>query len=67
MRQALPASIAEQLTLPVIAAPMFLVSSPELVVECCKAGIIGSFPSLNARTVDVLDDWMTRIAEELKK
>ncbi len=53
--------------MPVIAAPMFLVSSPELVVECCKAGIIGSFPSLNARTVDVLDDWMTRIAEELKK
>lgn len=53
--------------MPVIAAPMFLVSSPELVVECCKAGIIGSFPSLNARTVDVLDDWMTHIAEELRK
>jgi nitronate monooxygenase len=56
----------EQMTLPVIAAPMFLISSPEMVIECCKAGVIGSFPLLNARTADVLDDWMKRITEELE-
>ncbi|WCK56528.1 nitronate monooxygenase [Aneurinibacillus sp. Ricciae_BoGa-3] len=54
-----------RVTLPVITAPMFLVSSPDLVIESCKAGIIGSFPTLNARTVDILDDWMKRITEEL--
>lgn len=46
---------------------MFLVSTPEMVIECCKEGIIGSFPSLNARPVEVLDEWMKRITEELQK
>jgi nitronate monooxygenase len=45
-----------------IAAPMFLVSGPDLVLACCRAGIVGSFPAPNARTVDILDDWMGRIA-----
>lgn len=63
----LPPHIADQLVLPVIAAPMFLVSSPDMVIESCKAGIIGSFPSLNARTVDILNDWMKRITEELER
>ncbi|BCU81418.1 2-nitropropane dioxygenase [Polycladomyces abyssicola] len=66
MHHKLPPHIADQLVLPVIAAPMFLVSSPDMVIESCKAGIIGSFPLLNARTVDILDDWMKRITEELK-
>ncbi|SDP24984.1 nitronate monooxygenase [Paenibacillus sp. yr247] len=57
--------ITEQMTLPVIAAPMFLISGPEMVIECCKTGIIGSFPLLNARTTDILDEWMKRISEEL--
>jgi nitronate monooxygenase len=59
------AEIRSQMVLPVVAAPMFLVSGPELVVEACRAGIIGSFPAPNARTVEVLADWMTRIADEL--
>lgn len=58
--------ITEHMTLPVIAAPMFLISSPEMVIECCKSGIIGSFPLLNARTAYILDDWMKQITEELE-
>lgn len=50
------------LRLPMIAAPMFLVSGPDLVLACCRAGIVGSFPAPNARTVEALDDWMGRIA-----
>ncbi|RZJ81022.1 MAG: nitronate monooxygenase, partial [Brevundimonas sp.] len=46
---AIPASLQSGLKLPVIAAPMFLVSGPELVVACCNAGVIGTFPSLNER------------------
>lgn len=57
----------ETLTLPVIAAPMFLVSSPKLVIESCKAGIIGSFPLLNARTSDDLKDWMKQITESIEQ
>jgi nitronate monooxygenase len=53
--------------LPVFAAPMFLVSGPELVVAACKAGIIGAFPTPNARPIEVLDDWMRRITEGLAK
>lgn len=59
--------IKNQMELPVIAAPMFLVSGPDLVIESCKAGIIGSFPLWNARTTDILDDWMKRITEELQR
>ena len=53
------------LSLPVIAAPMFTVSYPDLVVAQCKAGIVGSFPALNARPADVLDDWLCRISDDL--
>ncbi|GGK26930.1 2-nitropropane dioxygenase [Caldalkalibacillus thermarum] len=67
MSKKLPPQLAGQTVLPVIAAPMFLVSSPKLVIESCKAGIIGSFPLLNARTVDILEDWMQNIIEELEK
>ena len=61
MAKALPKPWLDQMTLPVIAAPMFLVSGPELVAACCKAGVIGSFPAPNARPIDVLDEWMGRL------
>ncbi len=51
----------DRLRLPVFAAPMFLVSGPDLVIAACRAGIVGAFPTPNARTVEQLDDWMTRI------
>lgn len=51
--------------LPVFAAPMFLISGPDLVIAACKAGIVGAFPTPNCRTVDQLDQWMTRIAAEV--
>lgn len=57
--------IIGQCTLPLMAAPMFLVSGPELVVACAKAGIIGSFPAPNARNVDMLDAWLTQVSEGL--
>lgn len=62
----LPSILANaRLTLPVIGAPLFIISQPDLVVAQCKAGVIGSFPSLNARPAEVLDAWLTRIREEL--
>jgi len=61
----LPAHIAERLRLPAIAAPMFLVSGVEMVLAACKAGIIGSFPANNARTLEDLDAWMGQIAQTL--
>ncbi len=61
----LPPLLRESLRLPVIGAPMFIVSGPELVLAQCKAGIVGSFPALNARPEPVLDEWLTRIAHEL--
>jgi nitronate monooxygenase len=63
----LPLSLSNQLSLPVINAPMFLVSSPDMVLESCKNGIIGTFPLLNARTSDLLENWMKHISEELNK
>lgn len=51
--------------LPVFAAPMFLVSGPDLVIAACRAGIVGSFPTPNCRTPAILDDWMTRIRAEV--
>ena len=54
-----------RMTAPVIAAPMFLDSGPHLVIAACKAGIAGSFPSLNARPIEVLDEWLTLINAEL--
>ena len=61
---ALPA-VLQNLSLPVIGSPMFIVSYPELVLAQCKAGIVGAFPALNARPADVLDEWLTRIQTEL--
>ena len=54
-----------KLRLPVIASPLFLISGPELVIAQCKAGVVGSFPSLNARPISQLDEWLHRITEEL--
>ena len=54
-----------QLKIPVIGAPLFLVSGPELVIAQCKSGIVGSFPALNARPQNVLDEWIVRIKDEL--
>jgi nitronate monooxygenase len=53
------------LRLPVIGAPLFIVSNPELVIAQCKAGIVGAFPALNARPQEALDRWLTRIESEL--
>jgi nitronate monooxygenase len=61
---ALPA-VLQHLSLPVVASPMFIVSYPELVLAQCKAGIVGSFPSLNARPAELLDEWLTQIDEAL--
>jgi nitronate monooxygenase len=61
----LPACLEGNLRIPVIGAPMFIVSGPELVIEQCKAGIVGSFPALNARPQEMLDEWLTRIKTEL--
>lgn len=60
----LPA-IFDRLRLPIIASPLFLVSGPDLVIAQCKAGIVGSFPALNARPQAMLDEWIHRITEEL--
>lgn len=57
--------IFDRLRLPVIASPMFIVSGPELVIAQCKAGIVGSFPALNARPQSQLDEWLHQIEEEL--
>jgi nitronate monooxygenase len=54
-----------RLRLPVVGAPLFIVSNPELVIAQCKAGIVGSFPALNARPQSLLDEWLHRITEEL--
>lgn len=62
---ALPAALAGRLRLPVVGAPMFIVSGPELVLAQCKAGIVGAFPALNARPQAELDRWLTRIENEL--
>ena len=61
----IPASLNRNLALPVICAPMFIVSNPDLVIAQCKGGLIGSFPALNARPKEVLDEWLTRIKAEL--
>jgi nitronate monooxygenase len=61
----IPASLASQLSLPVIGSPLFIISNPDLVLAQCRAGIIGSFPSLNARPIEQLDDWLSRINSEL--
>lgn len=62
---AIPASIADRLSIPVIGSPLFIISNPDLVLAQCKAGVIGSFPSLNARPIEQLDEWLARLNEEI--
>lgn len=62
---ALPPILSERLRIPVIASPLFIISGPELVIAQCKAGVVGSFPALNARPVSQLDEWLAQITEEL--
>ena len=61
----MPSPLFDTLRLPVIGSPMFIVSGPELVIAQCKAGIVGSFPSLNARPQAQFDEWLHQITEEL--
>ncbi|MGE0737094.1 MAG: NAD(P)H-dependent flavin oxidoreductase [Alphaproteobacteria bacterium] len=64
MLRSLPPSITDHLALPVFVAPMFLVSGPDFVLASCKAGVLGSFPAPNTRTVEELEDWLRRISTE---
>ncbi len=61
----MPALFKGRLSLPVIGAPLFIISVPDLVIAQCKAGVVGSFPALNARPPELLDEWLYRIKEEL--
>jgi nitronate monooxygenase len=61
----LPPVLRDRLRLPVIGSPLFIISGPEMVIAQCKAGVVGSFPSLNARPISMLDEWLHRITEEL--
>lgn len=62
---ALPPVLKDHLEIPVIGSPMFIVSTPDLVIAQCKAGVVGSFPALNARPEHVLEEWVIRIKTEL--
>jgi nitronate monooxygenase len=62
----IPAQLAGKLAIPAIVAPMFLISGPDLVVECCKAGLLGTFPALNQRTTDGLIQWLDEIERRLE-
>ena len=57
----------QNLSLPVVVAPMFLISNPKLVIECCKNGIVGTFPALNQRTTEGFEEWVIEIKTELEK
>jgi nitronate monooxygenase len=61
----MPALFKGRLSLPAIGAPLFIISVPDLVIAQCKAGIVGAFPALNARPPELLDEWLTRIKQEL--
>lgn len=61
----MPALFKGRLQIPVIGAPLFIISVPDLVIAQCKAGVVGSFPALNARPPALLDEWIARIKEEL--
>ena len=63
----LPASLRDRLRLPLIAAPMFLVSGPALVTAACRAGVVGSFPTANCRTVEELDAWLAGMVDDAKR
>ena len=66
MTENLPIDLRQSLKdFPVIGAPLFIISNPDLVIAQCKNGVVGSFPALNARPAHVLDEWLTRITEEL--
>jgi nitronate monooxygenase len=62
-----PPAFIKNLSLPAIAAPMFLISGPELVIECCKNGIVGCFPALNQRSSEGFEKWLLQIKEALDK
>ncbi|MFT6429598.1 MAG: nitronate monooxygenase [Halopseudomonas sp.] len=62
----LPLILQNSLTLPVICSPLFIISNPDLVIAQCKAGVVGSFPALNARPAEELDVWLQRITSELE-
>src|SRR5690606_11392007 len=59
--------LQSRLTLPIIASPMFIVSGTKLVIECCKSGIVGTFPALNGRTTDDFENMLIEITTELEK
>ena len=59
-------SLKSRVTIPVIGAPLFIISNPDLVIAQCKSGVVGSFPALNARPQNVLEEWIIRIKEELE-
>lgn len=61
------ASFINDLSLPLVAAPMFLISGPKLVIECCKSGVVGTFPALNQRTTEGFEEWVIEIKAELEK
>jgi len=61
------APFIDSLSLPAVAAPMFLISGPQLVIECCKNGIVGTFPALNQRTTEGFEEWVVQIKEELAR
>src|SRR5579859_1269562 len=62
---ALSSSLSARLKLPLVVAPMFRISGPDLVIAACRAGAIGAFPTANCRTADELDRWLTRFRAEL--
>ena len=61
----MPALFKNRLSIPVIGSPLFIISGPELVIAQCKAGVVGSFPALNARPAALLDEWLSQIQQEL--
>jgi nitronate monooxygenase len=62
---ALPDTLRKTMSLPLVAAPLFIISNPDLVIALCKAGVVGSFPALNARPAAELEKWLQRITREL--
>ena len=60
-----PSKFIDTLSLPLIAAPMFLISGPQMVIECCKNGIVGTFPALNQRTTEGFEAWLVEIKTAL--
>lgn len=61
----LPQILSNSLSLPAVAAPMFLISGPELVIECCKNGVVGTFPALNQRSTEGFEEWLIEIKSQL--